>query len=222
LRVLFIGNSLTAANDLPEMVRALAVAGGQPAPAVRAIAVGGFSLGDHLDRGEAQRAIRTGKWDFVVLQQGPSALDESRADLIRDTRRFSELIRRAAARPALYSVWPSTDRAGDFDRVSESYRLAADDVDGLLLPAGDAWRAAWRHDPDLALYSADGLHPTVAGTYLAALVIYERLYHKTPVGLPGRLTLSRRRVVRVELAPERLERLQKAAAEATALNQDRR
>jgi hypothetical protein len=70
-RLLFIGNSLTAWNDLPDVVARLAMVDGQPAPSVRTIAVGGFSLEDHWHQGDAQRAIAAGGWDVVVLQQGP-------------------------------------------------------------------------------------------------------------------------------------------------------
>lgn len=216
LRVLFIGNSLTAAHGLPAMVQALAKADGQRPLVVQSVVVGGFSLEDHWARGDARRAIARGKWDVVVLQQGPSALEESRTQLIRDAKRFGELIRRAGAKPALYMVWPSTQRAEDFDRVCESYRLAAAEVDGLLFPVGEAWRAAWRLDPRLELYSPDGLHPTSAGSYLAALVIYEKLYNRTPIGLPARLTLTSRRSVKVGATPEQVEVMQKSAVKANA------
>ena len=56
LKLLFIGNSLTAANDLPAILE---------------------SMGRGAD-GEARRAIARGGWSFVILQQGPSALPESR------------------------------------------------------------------------------------------------------------------------------------------------
>jgi hypothetical protein len=72
-------------------------------------------------------------------------------------------------------VWPSRERFGDFDGVRASYTNAAKDVNGLLLPAGDAWRAAWRRDAHLALYGADNFHPSPLGSYLAALVIVHRL-----------------------------------------------
>ena len=77
LRVLFIGNSLTAWNDLPNLFASLAQAGGHERPVARTIAVGGFSLEDHWNQGDAQKGIATGRWDFVVLQQGPSSLAES-------------------------------------------------------------------------------------------------------------------------------------------------
>jgi hypothetical protein len=184
LRVLFIGNSLTAWNDLPNLFASLAQAGGHARPVVRTIAVGGFSLEDHWNQGDAQKAIATGKWHFVVLQQGPSALIESRRLLVDYTRRFADVARASGATPALYMVWPSRSRASDFPGVSTSYTAAARAVNGRLLPAGDAWRRVLRDHQDIALYSDDGLHPTVAGSYLAALVIYRELYDSPVTGLP--------------------------------------
>jgi hypothetical protein len=208
--VLFVGNSLTYANDLPEMVRALALASGETLR-VGMVANPDWSLEDHWNGGDARSAIRRG-WDVVVLQQGPSSLPESRTLLIDYARRFAGEIRAAGARPALYAVWPSLSRFGDFDRASESYRLAAEAVDGTLLPAGEVWRAAWRADPDLQLYAADGLHPSVAGTYAAALVIYAGLLHRSPVGSPSTLTLRTGAVVRID--PAQAEVLQRAAEAA--------
>ncbi len=185
LRVLFIGNSLTYTNDLPAVVAALAKASDAPRLDYDTLAYPDYSLEDHWDRGEARRRIARGRWDVVVLQQGPSASAEGREVLLDYARRFAGEIRRVGARPALYMVWPSAARDGDFERSSESYRLAAEEVDGILLPAGDAWRAAWRRDPTLRLYSSDGLHPTPEGTYLAALVVYEGLYGGPPTRLPA-------------------------------------
>jgi len=212
LRVLFIGNSLTYWNDLPAMVEALAEASGAARPTCEAVVSGGYSLEDHWNEGAAQKAIARGGWDVMVLQQGPSASTEGRRSLLEYARRFAQEIRRAGARPALYMVWPSTSRKGDFDGVAESYRQAAAETKGLLFPAGEAWRAAWRRDSKLELYSPDGLHPTVAGSYLAALTIYQQLYAKTPVGLPA--TLKLRGGGKVKIADGQARLLQEAAAEA--------
>jgi hypothetical protein len=190
VRVLFIGNSLTAYNDVPAIVEALAKAGGQPALDWKSVLLPGTSLEDQWRDGQARKAIGQGPWDYVVLQQGPSALDESRRSLLDYVGRFAKEIRAVGARPAIYMVWPSSSRTSDFDEVSQSYRMAARQVDGLLFPVGEAWRAAWKRDSKLALYSKDGLHPTPAGSYLAALVMYGQLYGKSPVGLPGTLALS--------------------------------
>ncbi len=216
LRVLFIGNSLTYTNDLPAMVAALAEATKQKRFIYQSIALPDFSLQDHWNQGEARKAIAKQKWDFVVLQQGPSALPESRALLLEYARRFAADIRSMGAKPALYMVWPSVARFNDFDRVSESYRLAADEVNGALFPVGEAWRAAWRRDANLKLYSPDGLHPSPAGSYLAALVIYEQLYGQSPVGLPSHLKIHSKTISKIEISAAQAELLQQAATEANA------
>jgi hypothetical protein len=185
LRVLFIGNSLTEANDLPHMVATIAAAGSRSI-AVEAVDFGGASLEDHWNRGEALAAIQRGGWDVVVLQQGPSALPESRVLLVDYTHRFADRIRAVGARPALYMVWPPLDRAGDWDAVTESYAAAARAVDGILLPAGEALREALRLKPTLDLLQTDRFHPTTTGTYLAALVICARLTDDSVTGLAQR------------------------------------
>lgn len=186
LTVLFIGNSLTAANDLSGMVEAMGRAAGVELRCA-AVAKPNFSLEDHWNDGEARRTIARGGWSYVVLQQGPSALPESRVLLHEYARRFDAEIRRAKARPALFMVWPSRARRGDFDGVSQSYAGAAMLIGGELLPVGDAWRAAWRRDPGLALYGRDGFHPSRLGSSLAALLILNRLSGRIPppAAVPG-------------------------------------
>jgi hypothetical protein len=210
-RVLFIGNSLTYANDLPLMVQALAKAAGLDLY-VESITAGGAGLDDHWRERRAQRAIARGGWKAVVLQQGPSSLPESRVHLRKWTRQFAGPIRAAGARPALYMVWPDKTRHAWFDEVRGSYTLAAEDVDGMLLPAGEAWRAAWRRDPRARLYAMDGLHPSVAGSYAAALSIYGMLCNRPPQDLPARLVLANGQTV--NLSPPLATLLQAAATEA--------
>jgi len=216
--ILFIGNSLTYVNDLPLIVEALAdsVPGLTPAerlaPAMAAFP--DYALEDHWANGTAVRAIDQGKWSVVVLQQGSSALDESRVNLREWTRKFDERIRAAGARTAMYAVWPLATRQFDFDRVNESYTLAATDVNGMLFPVGEAWRAAWRRNPNLELYAPDGLHPSIRGSYIGALVITSMLLDRSPVGMPARVTL--RGGATVAIPPEDAAVLQEAASEAIA------
>jgi hypothetical protein len=68
LRVLFIGNSYTAVNDLPGMFATLSKAGGHSIQ-VGADAPGGFSLAQHLNSSDTLEALQSSKWDFVVLQE---------------------------------------------------------------------------------------------------------------------------------------------------------
>jgi hypothetical protein len=119
----------------------------------------------------------------VVLQQGPSALPESRVLLVQYAQMFAQKIRAVGARLALYMVWPGQSRPAAWDSVTTSYVDAARAVDGLVLPAGEAVRDALRRDPTLQLFAGDGFHPTALGSYLAALVIYARLTGHSPTGI---------------------------------------
>ncbi len=218
-RILFIGNSLTYFNGLPQMFAALADSAGEAAPVVDAVAFPDFGLQQHWEDGRAADRIRGGCWDVVVLQQGPSSLADSRALLLDYAGRYASIIHDHGGQTALFSVWPAATRRGDFDRAIESYALAAEAVDGVLLPAATAWLQAWAREPDLALY-ADGLHPTPQGSYLAAAVMVGRLYGQPQLRLPPRLEYrlanGARQEVRLDAAAAGV--LQDAAQAALALH----
>jgi hypothetical protein len=178
------------------------------------IAAPDVSLEDHWNDGAARQHIERGGWQIVVLQQGPSSLPDSRL-LLRDyVARFSARIKAIGARPALYSTWPQRSRQADFDRAIESYTLAATDVGGILFPVATAWRLAWQIDSTVALYAPDGLHPSTAASYLAALVMYGVISNKTPVGLPARFPLRDGRLL--DIPSSLAVTLQNAAAQAIA------
>ena len=209
LSVLFVGNSLTAANDLPGMVAALAEAAGVDRFRYQEVTSGGFSLEDHWNDGRAVAAIEESRWDIVVLQQGPSSLESSRLNLIEYAQLFAGKIRERGGRPALYMVWPPL--GGDWDAVTRSYTDAAVAVAGKLFPAGEALRAVHAEEPGIPMFAADQFHPSREGTYLAALVIIG--------GLTGRSTegLSLFRPI-VDLGPGESAKLERAADQ---VNHDR-
>lgn len=213
-RILFIGNSLTQSNDLPNLVDGIAEASGVPCN-YGVEATGGYGLEDHWVSTRLRSTIANGHWDWVVLQQGPSALPESRENLVFWTQQFDGRIRMGGAKTALYMVWPDATRRSAFDSVSASYRAAATAVSGTILPAGDAWLAAWRRDPSMPLYGADGFHPSIAGSYLAALTIFAGLTGRSPLDVP--LRPAALTAVLGDLSDNQLKNLRQAAAEVTGL-----
>lgn len=213
-RVLFIGNSLTYENNLPAMIEAVAAQAGMKGRVTcRAVALPNFGLEEHWNDGRALRALRDERWTLIVLQQGPSSLPESETVLRAYTKRFAAEANARGAQVALYSVWPALNRIGGFDAVSAAYAHAADDVGGAVVRVGDAWRAAWRRDSTLLLYGPDNFHPSPLGTYLAALVFYQHLTGRSPVGLPDPSLSKDRALQAVRVTPAQLRVLQEAAAE---------
>jgi hypothetical protein len=72
LLALAVEPSLTAVNDLPATVATLARGAGSPID-VDVRGPGGFALEDHWTTTDVVLAIAGGRYDFVVLQQAPSA-----------------------------------------------------------------------------------------------------------------------------------------------------
>jgi len=211
-RVLFVGNSLTDWFDMPGILAGLLHEAGFAFYRIETIALPNFGLVDHWQRPQTRAAI-AGGWDLVVLQQGPSAT-EGRPSLLEYSQRFATEIRDAGGEPALFMVWPAASNLDDLDGVSDSYATAAELVDGLLFPVGEAWRSAWARDEDLRLYDDDGFHPSILGSYLAALVFFEQITGLDPAVLSGEFCVPG--WGRVELSAGLTELLQEAAAEANA------
>jgi hypothetical protein len=202
-RVLFIGNSLTYQNDLPAVLSAVAASAGDTMHA-RMVAFPNFALEDHWNEGSAARALSSQRWDFVVMQQGPSSLPENQVFLATWSARFAPLITAAGARPVLYQVWPTRTRPQDFPGVKAAYQNAATAIGGLFAPAGEAMRAALAESPELPVLDVDGFHPTSVGTLLAAYVLYERIRGRPVTGLPVPAGFG-------DLTPATLSRLQALA-----------
>jgi len=205
--ILFVGNSLTYTNDLPGMVITLARMVGDTNLQAASVANPNFALEDHWHQGQVPGLLRERRWQHVVMQQGSSALPASQEHLKYWTERFAPLVRESGAEPVLLGVWPQQNRLFDFPNVATSYSRAAAAVDGLYAPAGDAWT---RYGDYNALYS-DGLHPSPRGTYLAALVILQRVRDIRPDQLPPRIPGT-------NIAEADVRRLQQAAMESLAQN----
>lgn len=200
--VLFIGNSQTDANDLPGMFEAFAESGGFPVD-VAASARGDARLRDHDHPGRSKTMLRQGGWDYMVLQEASpvaangahraTAMSPAVTNLAREARLYG-------TEPVLMLpwAWDDGDRSAGFasyrtmqTAVTEGSRLVAEDVGLAIAPVGEAWALA--RDAGAALYQPDGHHPDVAGTYLAAAVIYATLFEADPrevtddAGLPAEL-----------------------------------
>ncbi len=173
--ILFIGNSLTYYNDMPEMIRAIGEEKGVTI-GIKMVTEGNYAIVDHWADGEAQRQIRSGVFDFVVMQQGPSSQQEGRDLLVDGGELFKPLCDEHGAQLAFYMVWPSLTYYHTFDGVIRSYEFAAEANDALLCPVGRIWKAHFDATEDFSYYGPDGFHPSEKGSEVAAQVIYDSLF----------------------------------------------
>lgn len=211
--VLFVGNSLTYTNDLPGVFRDLANASGFDV-GVTALTYANVALIDFMKDANAVATIGNGGWNYVVLQQGTTSVAICRDTLVLAAQKMEPLIRRGGGIPALMMSWPASSRQHVFSNVHDSFALAAQSINGLFLPVGDAWLEAWKVNPGQSLYGGDGYHPSQAGTYLAALVLYEKLTGKDARLLPVDIRVGADRFL---LPAAQVRQLQEAAHAANVL-----
>lgn len=198
LHVLFIGNSYTYFNNLPEMFAKLAEAGHQKKIIYAMQAPGGLRLKDHWTRPETRTALSTGKWDYVVLQDqstlGTNYYFEGKPRIPTDELfhpyaiDFAKAIKDANAIPVFYLTWARKKVPEDQAALNAAYMRAARETKSIVAPAGLAWAAIEEHSPSINLFYKDGSHPSPAGTYLNACVFYATIFGRSPVGLPSRIS----------------------------------
>ncbi len=210
--MLFIGNSLTYANDLPAMVEKVADAAGD---SVRIGMSAGPNMAviDHTVAGaDAIARIGESEWAYVVLQQGPTPAGICRDTLVIAAMRLAPRIREAGGRPVLFLPWARRSFPQSLPAAGESATAAARAVGGAVVPVGIAWKEALDADGDLPLYSGDGYHPAPAGTLLAALTIYDRLSGRDVRAIPP---ASLATIAGVTLSPAHLVAMAAAAHAAS-------
>lgn len=180
--VLFIGNSYTYYNrGLGRELTSLS-----PSTATKVIAQPGYTLKNHWDAGQALQAIHKGGWDVVVLQEQSQLPVLDSTQFFNSVRDFDREIRLSGARTVLLMTWERPDSLSGgvtTANLAAAYQSVGRELGLQVAPAGLAFAMSRLERPDLELYSPDG-HPTVAGTYLAACVLYGTIFKQTPVGLP--------------------------------------
>ena len=180
VRILFVGNSFTERNGGldAQLVRL--------APSVEASRVtrAGFSLQSHWFDGAALSAIRSQRWDYVVLQEQSVSAVMAQPAFFLYGRAFDTEIRRAGASTILLATWERPDMVSEgvtSSAISDSYRALGDAIGAQVATAGLAFADSLAERPDLQLNLTDG-HPTADGTYLAGCVMYGTIFGRTPVG----------------------------------------
>jgi hypothetical protein len=174
------------------MFAALAKAGGHPVQ-TGMVAPGGWTLAQHLTSSQTIDALQSSKWDFVVLQeqsQIPSVEPDRSAEMYPAASALVQKIRQAGARPIFFLTWAHKDgwpesNLPDYEsmqlQINQGYMTIANQLIVPVAPVGYAWLTAWLQDSRLDLWQADGSHPTVQGTYLAACVFYAVIFRQSPV-----------------------------------------
>ncbi|MEI8278360.1 MAG: PKD domain-containing protein [Bacteroidota bacterium] len=199
-KVLFIGNSFTYTENMPNMVLQLATSMGdtliydQNTPS-------GYTFQNHSTDATTIAKIFSQQWDVVVLQEQSQIPAFSQAQV--DTQCYPYAFKldsmvhanRACSQSMFLMTWgykngdptncasypPICTYAGMQESLRESYMQMALNYNALVAPVGMAWKMTRDTFPTFELYNADQIHPSVYGAYLEACVVYASIFHKNPI-----------------------------------------
>lgn len=174
-KILFVGNSLTYYNDLPAKVAAIGLSKGNLIEK-EMLAKPNYALEDHWNEGCLQALIKSGYYDFVVVQQGPSSQADGAKSLLEYGGYIQELCKANDTKLAFYMVWPARINYHTFPGVITNYTNAAYATGAILCPAGQAWKQYIDRTGDWSYYGPDEFHPSLLGTQVAAEIIYKSIF----------------------------------------------
>jgi hypothetical protein len=157
--VLFVGNSFTARNDLPGLVANIAAADGRRLTH-RLLSIGGASLRQHWNKGEATKAIEGGRFDYVVLQEQSTLPVKNATRMAENVRLFDTCIRAAGSRTALYMTWARQHAPETQAAITAAYAGVGNELGTVVIPVGRAWQSFVGTHEQPPLYDRDGSHPT--------------------------------------------------------------
>ncbi len=198
-RVLFIGNSYTGVNKLPDVFAEVVKSAGRKVPEIKSATPGGRTLKQQLGLVASMKLIDEGGWDVVVLQgqsQEPAIAEKDEAVRKEFVESAAELCRRVRAKSPVARIyfyetwarhpgyWASTKKGPDVGadpkemqaRLRKWYGVVAKENAAMVVPCGDAWELNYLSSAPIRLHQKDNSHPEFIGTYLNALIFYGKIY----------------------------------------------
>lgn len=185
LRVLFLGNSHTFYNDMPQIFKELCEAGGDHAE-VTMQAHGGVTYNWHFSqKWELRFAMLHGNYDYLVMQQAAHSPCPSKEETVRDGSALIDMARGAGVTPLVTIPWAERRDPPHQAEMYDIYGTLAQEKKVLCSPVGQVFERVFNEHPDIDLYWVDGEHCSPYGSYVNACVHYAQIVGKSPVGLPA-------------------------------------
>lgn len=216
--VLFLGNSMTYYNDLPSAFLNLSQSGGFN-PDVYELTEGSYRLAYFADRedevgSQAYDALENYTWDYVILQEQSGIATMGEDIMYPAARTLDTMIKKAQGEPVFLMTWAYKEgismdllfglkyqdtKEEMQTRIANHYMTISKELDDMLAPAGIAFMRCGTQFPEIELWDEDGSHPSPAGTYLSACVLYQVLYDQSPEGLQYAADLEKETAAKLQL-----------------------
>ena len=169
MKLLFVGNSHTYYNSMPDTVRRLLVATGQKVH-ITMLTEGGKNLAFHASSPNTIFNIRCGEYDMLIAQDRASGFDA--ATFQNSARALLDAATKAGTKFFLFMPWTGRDNRGAQRAMTEVYHRFCRTGNCMFAPVGEVFsRLLVTEAPDL-FYREDGNHTTPLGSYVAAVTIF--------------------------------------------------
>ncbi|MEY8021993.1 DUF4886 domain-containing protein [Muriicola sp. SD30] len=182
--VLFIGNSHTNYNlGIDHYLKGFtSQAGLDFSPTIEKITMDGASMQDHLENANTLAKLNEKDWDVVIFQENTTVASEQSTEAITSLQEMKFALPGNKTKIYLFMTWAYKDEPSMLTNIRATYEQAAPLVSGTVVPIGLAFKEI-ADDPtsEVTLYNADGIHPSVEGSYLSAAMFYAAIYEKDPV-----------------------------------------
>ena len=193
--VLFVGNSLTYTNDLPTTFKKFAAESTLHIEvSVHSITPGGATFCDHWKRGQVAAQLREQHPNFLILQGQSVEPLSSPQNFSYYARLFKMEADQTGTKTILFGTWarpPGDSYYKDLSsggspaemqtRLNSAYAALAQNLGATLAPIGVGFERAELDAPTVSLL--DGTqHPSPAGTYLAAAILFRATFNSPAVG----------------------------------------
>jgi hypothetical protein len=164
LKILFLGNSHTVVNNVPGMVAQLL--GGEKKVAFQ-VRTGGY-LEDIASDATVMASAK--QCDVLVLQAAKISSSHKYHYSQSKGIALAKAAVSSGVRTFFYAEWP---RKGwdETEFILNVYREMAKSSGASVVPVGRVWDKALKKNPALTLWSFDGNHAELAGSYLAACAL---------------------------------------------------
>lgn len=183
IRVLMMGNSHTAAHDLPQRLQAMLAAGRPGKTVAVTVAPDSLFLDEHRYNTRTIQLLEGQTWSAVILQAQKYSTSGLNSYSTTEAETLVRMARTSKAMPVMFPEWPRRGVA-ETERIYNLHVSIAQKEPACVAPMGQAWDLATQRHPGLALYAPDGNHASAAGAHLAALVLFASLTGVSPNSLP--------------------------------------
>ncbi len=193
MRILFVGNSHTFFNDMPEIFRYLYKAGTGEDAEVTMQAHPGVTFGWHLSQeAELRYALLHGRYDYLVLQQAAHEPCPSPQETLQDGGQIIAHAKALGIQPIVCMPWCEKRLPQHQQTMFETYTKLCQDNGCLMEVTGYVFEEVRQNHPEINLYFYDGEHCNPYGSYVRALGVYAAITGRSPIGLPARAIRSYR------------------------------